>query len=217
MNKDIFSFENNFYLNVSPKRLSKFITRLDLYKRILNLRGEIVECGVFKGISLMQLVKIRSIIENDFSRKIIAFDTFSKFPDGQDKEERRILKKFIKEAGDKSISKTKLTSLLKRLNLNNNVELIKGNILKTGKKFINDNPALKIALLHIDVDLYDSTKSVLENFYPNVVLGGIVILDDYGAFPGANKAIEEYFLDQEIIIEQPVYSNQISYIIKKRY
>ena len=88
------------------------------------------------------------------------------------------------------------------------------NILKTVPKFVKSNKQIRISLLHIDVDLYDATKVSLENLFPCVVKGGIVILDDYGAFPGANKAIEEYFKDKKYKIEQLRFSNSVSFITK---
>ena len=211
------SLENDFYLNVTPKRLSKLITRLDLYRKIINLRGEIVECGVFKGASLMQFIKLRSIIETPFSRKIIAFDTFGNFPNAINKGDIKVLGSFIKEAGNNSIGEEQFLNKLKDLKIEDNIELIKGNLLDTASSYLLKNPGLKISLLHIDVDLYESTKCVLENFFPYVVKDGVVILDDYGAFPGANKAIDEYFERNNIAIKQLANSNAISYIVKDSY
>ena len=211
------SLENKFYMSVTPKRLSKIITRLDLYRKIQDLRGEIVECGVFKGISLMQFIKIRSIIETNFTRKIIGFDTFGEFPDAENEGDKVVLKKFILEAGKNSISKDEFITQLKKLNLDANVELIKGNILETAKNYVTQNPGLKISLLHIDVDLHDATKCALEVFYPLVVKNGIIILDDYGAFPGANKAVQDFFSEKPVAINQLKYSNAISYIQKDEY
>lgn len=213
MTQDL-SLENEFYLNVSPKRLSKLVTRLDLYRKIISLRGEIVECGVFKGSSLMQFIKLRSIIETPFSRKIIAFDTFGDFPNANNKEDKKVLDSFIKEAGNNSITREQLRQKLAELRIEENVELIEGNLLDTASAYLSENPGLKIALLHIDVDLYESTKCVLENFFPYVVRHGVVIMDDYGAFPGANKAIDEYFKENDLAISQLWNSNAISYVIK---
>ena len=61
--KNHFFYENNFYLTAPVNRISKFITHLDLFRKISNLRGEIIECGVFKGNSLMRWIKFRALIE----------------------------------------------------------------------------------------------------------------------------------------------------------
>src|ERR1017187_6372620 len=62
-------------------------------------------------------------------------------------------------------------------------------------QFVKDNPGLRIALLNLDVDLYEPTKAALESLYPLVVSGGIVLFDDYGweQWPGASRAVDEYF------------------------
>ncbi len=209
-----FKHENDFYISAPVSRFSKFITHLDLFRKISDLRGEIVECGVFKGNSLMRWVKFRSLLENPFSRKIIAFDTFDEFPDASYEAEDIIRKKFIKEAGSKSVTQESLNDYLNKLKLNQNIFLVKGNILKTAPEYSKSHLELRIALLHIDVDLYEPTKVTLESFFSHVVKGGVVILDDYGSFPGANKAIENHFKGTNYEIKQLNYSNAISYIIK---
>ncbi|MBF96473.1 MAG: Demethyldecarbamoylnovobiocin O-methyltransferase [Alphaproteobacteria bacterium MarineAlpha9_Bin4] len=212
--EDHFHYENNFYITAPVKRFSKFITHLDLFRRISNIRGEIVECGVFKGNSLMRWIKFRSLLENSFSRKIYGFDTFGKFPDASLEEERRKRNEFINEAGNESVKKKEFQEYLEKLNLKENVYLIEGDINNTVPDFISKNNEIRISLLHIDVDLYEPTKVCIENFYPHVARGGIIILDDYGAFPGANKAVEEFIENKNFKVEQLRYSNSISFITK---
>ena len=212
--EDHFHYENNFYITAPVKRFSKFITHLDLFRRISNIRGEIVECGVFKGNSLMRWIKFRSLLENSFSRKIYGFDTFGKFPDASLEEERRKRDEFINEAGNESVKKKEFQEYLEKLNLKENVYLIEGDINNTVPDFISKNNEIRISLLHIDVDLYEPTKVCIENFYPHVARGGIIILDDYGAFPGANKAVEEFIENKNFKVEQLRYSNSISFITK---
>ena len=54
---------------------------------------------------------------------------------------------------------------------------------------------MSFAIVNIDLDLFDPTKAALEHFFPLVVRGGVVILDDYEGFPGAKKAVDEYLAD----------------------
>jgi hypothetical protein len=209
-----FEYENKYYLTASVDRFSKFATHLDFFKMTTGLPGEIVECGVFKGNSLMRWIKFRSLFENSFSRKIIAFDTFGEFPETDFDPDIKRRKEFIEEAGNKSVSKEQLVLILKSLDLFQNIELEEGDILRTVPEYTQEFPFLKISLLHIDVDLYEPTKIILENLFPCVVKGGIIVLDDYGAFPGANMAIDDYFKNFEIRIQRLPYSNAISYIEK---
>jgi len=206
-------YENSFYLTTDINRISKFATHLELFQRVMGIAGEIVECGVFKGVSLSRLIKFRSLFGNCFSKKIIAFDVFDEFPEAQYKPDKAQREAFINEAGNRSIEIKELIAILTRLKLYHNIELIKGDILKTVPTYIEAHPALKISLLHIDVDLYEATRVCLEMFYPLMVRGGIVILDDYGAFPGANKAIDDFFQNRrEIKIQKLAYSSAISFV-----
>ena len=100
-----FDHENKFYITAPVNRLSKFVTHLDLFRKISDIRGEIVECGVFKGNSLMRWIKFRALLENSFSRKIYGFDTFGKFPNASLEEEKAKRTMFIEEAGNKSVKK----------------------------------------------------------------------------------------------------------------
>lgn len=68
-------------------------------------------------------------------------------------------------------------------------------------------------MLHIDVDLYEPTKIILEKLYDKVTIGGIIIFDDYGAFAGTNKAVDDFF-DNKAEIKKLPYSHAISYIVK---
>jgi hypothetical protein len=75
------------------------------------------------------------------------------------------------------------------------VELVKGDASVTIPEYVERNPGLRVALLHLDLDLYDPTMAALEHLYPRVVPGGIVLLDEYGmdGFPGESAAFDAYF------------------------
>ena len=58
----------------------------------------------------------------------------------------------------------------------------------------------EIALLRLDTDWYSSTKHELEHLYPRLAPGGVLILDDYGHWQGARRAVDEYFADNRITL-----------------
>lgn len=209
-----FDYENGFYATADPSRFSKFISHLEFFNSTSSIRGEIVECGIFKGNSFFRWIKFRDLLEQTSSRKIIGFDIFGDFPEANFKDDKIRRDAFVKETnGGKSISYDELTELLEKQNLRSNVDIIKGDILKTLDAYLDDNPHLKISLLHIDVDLYEPTKHILERLYAKVTKGGIIILDDYGAFAGTNKAVDDFF-ENQAEVKKLAYSNAISYIVK---
>ncbi len=74
-----------------------------------------------------------------------------------------------------------------------NIQLIKGDIRETLPKFLNDNPAFRIALLHIDTDVYEPCKATLELCWDRIVSGGIIVFDDYATIEGETTAVDEFF------------------------
>lgn len=210
-----FEYENGFYLTASVQRISKFVTHLDLFRRITDLPGDIVECGVFKGASLCRWAKLRALLENNGSRKIVAFDTFGKFPEADFAADRDRRNDFVAAAGDSSIAREDLETLLRAQGVSDNVDLVAGDIAETVPVYVEKRPELKIALLNIDVDLLAPTKVCLEWFYPRLVKGGVAILDDYGAFPGANRAIDDYFAGTNVRIQKLPFASNVAFIVKE--
>lgn len=184
--------ENEFYHHVHPTRIQKLITHYEAYKKIVDIPGDIAEFGVLKGCSIIRLAIFRKILENDFSRSIVGFDSFGNFPTTNLSLESDIkfVKKFSIDAG-KSISKEKLDKYLKNKKIEN-YELVKGDIFKTVPSFLNKKSQTRFALIHLDLDCYEPTKFVLENIHTRLVKGAIVLIDDYGAVEGSTLAIDQF-------------------------
>jgi len=103
-----FVHENNFYVTCDNSRIGKFIAHYELFKRIQNLQGALVECGVFKGISLLRFATFRKLLGDAFFQPIIAFDSFGEFPDTKFEADKKLRKQFIESAGSVSISQKDL-------------------------------------------------------------------------------------------------------------
>ena len=195
-------YENGFYLTSNVKRMAKMLAHFELYKSIVGLPGDVVECGVYKGASLIRFATFREILESSYSRKIIGFDAFGKFPSYQEQEsiDTKFIEKFEKEGGfGISINELEKTFNYKKFS---NYEFIKGDILVTMPQYIDSHAELKIALLHIDVDVYKPSLITLNLLYDRVVKGGLIVLDDYGMVAGATKAVDEFLADKDILIEK---------------
>jgi len=212
--KKSFDYENGFYLTCDITRISKIIAHYELFKMVLDVPGAIVEGGVFKGASLSRFAMFRDLFGNVFSKKIIAFDSFGKFPETSFEPDKKFREKFINAAGEQSISIDQMTRVLEYKKCNRFVELIEGDICKTVPEYIKENPQLKISLLNLDTDIYEPAVTILENLYPKIEKNGVLILDDYGTFPGETKAVDEYFKDKNIRIYKFPFCMTPCYIIK---
>ena len=172
---------NNLFLSADVSRLRKIISRYELFKKTVNVPGDIIECGVFKGVSFLFWLKCLKIYTPNSSKKVVGFDMFSGFPKNLKAVEKKSAKKYVKKSHFKGIDPKNLTNLAKKILPEDRHELISGNITNTSKSYVKKNYGFKISLLHLDLDTYHGTKSALNNFFPLISKGGVIILDEYGS------------------------------------
>ena len=163
-----------------------------LFGLLKNVQGDVVECGVSSGTSLSILCTL--VMNSRIRRHIFGFDTFEGLPaPGADdlSGPKSIAKKGLYSASPEMALYTCRSAGVDEYTLNNQITLVKGLFSQTLPEYSGS----QIALLHIDADLYDSYKVSLENLWPKVAVGGIVAFDEYEnqEYPGARKAIDEYF------------------------
>lgn len=215
----------NFILFLRRVNLAKFLTHIELFKRVVGLPGCIVECGVFKGMSLLTFTKLVEVLcPGDTLKRVIGFDTFKGFPSLSEKDgspspphDKRI---GGWDAGDflpileQVIDITQRDSMIPRFK---RVELVKGDVCEAIPAYVKKNPGLRIALLHLDLDIYEPTLVALKCLYPLVVAGGVVLLDEYAmdGFPGESKAFDEYFEGHRPVLTKfPFISTPGGYFVK---
>lgn len=182
---------------------SSFLHFYNLLTEVKELNGVIVECGVGVGQSLFHFSAIGNSI--GVPRHIYGFDTFEGIPDptSEDGEWNSGI------GGDWNYSQKRVTEnlLLAGLDaefISTNITLVPGNFAQTLSDYAGRDP---IVLLHIDADIYESYKTVLESLYDYVVPSGIIAFDEYlgSRWPGAVKAIDEFFEHKpEKIVKSPV-------------
>ena len=212
-NSKKWDYENGFYLTSKIDRMSKIISHYELFKLILSLEGSIIECGVYKGSSFVRLASFRGLLEKSSSRKIIGFDAFGNFPLQDNNDDNDFIKNF-EMAGGPGLKINDLEAVLEYKSISN-YELIKGDIINTIPKFINDNPEIKIAMLHIDVDVFEPTKVILNNFYSKVVKGGVIIFDNYNTALGETNAIDDFFFNKKVTFNKFNFSKTPTYYVKR--
>ncbi|MBI2024345.1 class I SAM-dependent methyltransferase [Candidatus Giovannonibacteria bacterium] len=166
------------------------VSRLDaLYSFILeansSLEGDIVECGTWKGGSAAVMAYVLS--KSRVKRNVWLFDSFEGLPAPSEIDGQKARKKYY--PGLLKTPSTNIQDIFKKLKISSdNVKIIEGWFSETFPKVKIE----KIAILHIDADFYEPVKMSLEKFYPSVVPGGIVVLDDFGTWEGCRAAFEEF-------------------------
>jgi O-methyltransferase len=160
--------------------------------------GDIVECGVWKGGSMMAAAMALLAIR-DTSRDLYLFDTFEGMPKPSEHDidfagvsELEIRTHYRQcpltapaRAGHDEVRRAMLAVGYPA----HKIHLVKGLVEKT----LPRHAPAQIALLRLDTDYYESTRHELVELFPRLSTGGVLIIDDYGHFAGAKKAVDEYF------------------------
>ncbi|MFP5210468.1 MAG: TylF/MycF/NovP-related O-methyltransferase, partial [Acidobacteriota bacterium] len=166
------------YTLVSPERLHVLYT---LALNAIHLRGDFWECGVYKGGTARMLAEFLALHARP-GLKLHLFDTFSGMPKTDEKLD-------LHRKGD--FSDTNVEEVRRVVGNPERVEFHPGWIPET----FRDMPNSRVALAHVDVDIYRSVWDCCEFIYPRLDAGGVMIFDDYGfpTCPGARKAVDEFF------------------------
>lgn len=177
-----------------------------------NIPGALVECGVWRGGSAMLMIlalQARGVT----SRGIVLFDTFSGMTEpgphdsdlnGADaaalmsgaKGDR--IANLVTAAADFEAVRDLIASTGYDMRL---VRFVGGDVRET----LQITSTLRIALLRLDTDFYDSTQAELQELYPRLVQGGVLIVDDYGHWRGCRKAVDDYFNQNPDGFQRPMF------------
>jgi hypothetical protein len=211
--KDIWRAENFFYLHSDISRINKIICHYEIFQLTQRVPGDIVELGVFKGNSLIRFLSFRDLIKLK-KKRVIGFDAFGNFPKQTIKEDNKFAKDHDKFIG-KGYSIAKIEQSLKNKKIKN-FKLVKGNIMKTLPDFLKRIKKFKISFLHLDLDVYEPTKFVLNKLYNRVSKNGVILIDDYGEIKGATKATNEFLrMNKKLKIKTLKFDKRLKFIIKK--
>ena len=180
----------------------------------LRLDGDVAECGVFRGASLLRLACTLRQANSD--KSLIGFDSFGGFPAGSvedvDVPAKRILSRVASKFRHVEHVPARIRNHCRMFNFKN-VELVPGYFDETLKEVRNR----KFCFVHLDVDLYQSYRTCLEVLYPQVVPGGMIVFDEYNeaTWPGATKAIDEFFAKKSESLQFDGQHHQPRYFIQK--
>ena len=173
--------------------------------------GAFVECGVWKGGSSMLIaltLKSRGITD----RELFMFDTFTGMtdpgPSDRDMKDQHASKLMAgsegKDVADLVRAAAPLDGVRAAMESTGydmrNIRFVEGDVRQT----LVNTPTPGIALLRLDTDFYDSTMAELLALYPKLARGGVLIIDDYGHWQGAQLAVDEYFADRSVPFQRPM-------------
>ena len=204
------------YTQTSPERLLALIRAVE-YAVKIKIPGAFVECGVWKGGSIMVVAYTLSQL-GVRERDLFLYDTFEGMTEPTEidvshygvaaaESYRRYREEKVDDAGLFEINIAPLEEVRKALEKTGypqkHVHFVKGKVENT----IPGTAPEQIALLRLDTDWYESTRYEMAHLFPRFSTGGVLIVDDYGEWRGSRQAIDEYINDNNI----PLLMNRIDY------
>lgn len=193
-------FLNYFYINKITNggdTLSKRIRFFSLYQNLKNILKKypnynIVECGCFKGCSTYIIAKL--LQKNNFNKSFYIFDSFEGLSNFS-KEDLNEHNQKLPMAGSFKSDEGVFLQNFKKFNF---IDIKKGWIPDRFVEVKNK----KFSFINIDVDIYEPTKKSLEFFFPRLIEGGCINIDDYNLreWSGAKKAVDNFLKENEVKI-----------------
>jgi len=205
-------YEESPFVFMEREHISQALTRIDLYRLALGVHGSIVECGSFRGNSLVLWAHLVELFEpHNQTRLVIGFDTFRGFPsvapeDGGTARPGRLA----------AAHPERLREMIRLNNIDHRVELVEGDATRTIPAFVKDNPHLVIALLYLDFDIYEPTSVALQHLLPLVPRGGVVGFDELALakWPGETVAFKRHLSFGEVRLSRFVYHPDVSFFVR---
>lgn len=216
--KESWKTYDDFLLAGKLDRFAKLWARYDLFKMVVDLPGDIVECGVFQGTGVLYWARMIQAYNPLSRRKVIGFDTFEGYPDSmKGQQDIDSSEAFMKEAQYSGISAGKIMEVARELGLDHRIELVKGDATKTIKEYVEENGGFRAALVNLDFDIYEPTRAALESLYDILIPKGLVVFDEYAVheWGGESKAADEFFKEKNVVFKTfPWGFSPTAYMIK---
>ena len=213
----------NFPLYTRSSAVAKLLYINELYEKIVQTPGVIMEFGVWWGANLALFESLRAVYEPyNYTRKIIGFDTFEGYQSITNEDGKS---DFVQE-GNYGIDKDYLDHLAEVMDCHQNenvmanvkkYDLIKGDASQTIKTYLDDHPETIISLAYFDMQLYKPTKECLERIKPHLTKGSLIAMDEINCheFPGETVALQEVFgLNNIRLIRSKILPDRAYFIIE---
>ena len=213
---------SNFSRFVRFQDVTRFLTMYEIYKKIMNVHGSIVEIGVLNGFNIFSFAHFCEIFEQrNYTRKVLGFDTFEGHQSQNQEKDGEIglpqsMIGFATHAFDELQKSVALFNNSIQFNQFEKIRLVKGDAVKTIPEYVDNHPELLVSLLICYTDIYEPTKVALEKFWPRMPKGGVVLISssNYEKVPGEINAFNDVLGIGNFELKRFSFATRASYIIK---
>lgn len=183
------------YTLTSPERGYGLSTAIR-YLVTAQIPGDLVECGVYQGGSmLLAALTLLDLLSQSDDRlpDLWLYDTYEGMTPPSQWDKIQSTGQLVQDRWQEGWWKAPLEGVQQVMEKSGypkeKLHYVQGDVVET----LQTTYPEKISLLRLDTDWYESTKAELEILYPRLTPGGVLIIDDYGHFTGARKAVDEFF------------------------
>lgn len=210
----------NFPKYVRQQDMTRLLARYEIFKKVLTVKGSIIECGVYRGFGLMAWAHFSSILEPvNLTRRIYGFDSFSGLTCVTGKDGNA-----VRNPRDGELSSDSYAELIELINTYDDnrflghiekIRLIRGDARKEIPNFVERNPHLVVSLLFLDFDLFEPTRVAIEHFVRRMPRGAIIAFDelDNPIWPGETLALLETVGINKLELRRLEWDPYISYAV----
>ncbi|GBF80331.1 TylF/MycF/NovP-related O-methyltransferase [Aphanothece sacrum] len=218
--REIYDAFEQFIFSDDTKILAKLVARTLIFEKIINVPGDIVEAGVYRGSGMLTWLKLKRILAPNALKKVIGFDYFDTESllnslSGQDKVSMKSLFEVRGYQHEEGAERFVHDLIANAGFIQSSYEIVKGDISQVAQEFVDQRPGFKISCLYLDLDLQYPTYHALNAFWDRVSVGGMVVFDEYAYHQWSEaQGADQFFEQKNIQIQALHYPCPTAYVIK---
>lgn len=206
----------NFFIMASDKKVfNKLISKQFFLELTKTLPGDVLELGVFRGSGIFSWIKMLNYL--GINRRVYGFDIFDSdlLVSGIETQDRKVMSSLFQDRGFNPLGYQEVLEAKLRDSGFNNFDLITGNVFDTIPEFLGKNPGFRAAIINFDMDTDEPTYFALEKLWDRIVVGGVMIFDEYAINAWTESdAVDRFVSEKNLQIKGTNLDSPSAYIIK---
>ncbi len=213
--QEFFNAFNYFIMSSDKKVFNKLMSKNFFLELTKDIPGDVLELGVFRGSGVFAWLKMLDY--QGLNRRVYGFDIFNSdlLLSGIETKDRNVMSSLFQERGFSPVG----YEYILRTQLRNtgflNFDLVAGDIFDTIPDFLSKNPGFRAAVINFDMDTEDPTYFALEQLWERLVVGGVLIFDEYAINEWTESdAVDRFVSEKNLQLKSTNLASPSAYIIK---